>query len=693
MPQPPPPGPSKPTILHGGLSYEGKFGPPKRPASPERRRTIEETEALLAKFNKGDVPLDQMDVAYVEDMHFHQDETNANRFQNVAKRMFNRDKDAISMVRTLGDLYGWRAPGEPPLTANMIPRKTMESMQNQKAAVALRIREGQAFRELTGYGIGANVSGKVKLFSADGEVAAILNDEFAQNIVASEKFAPALLLIQDVEAGKDQKMIMAAADAALDAAGEGRSAGDGILFKKREDRLEAFRLSIGVIQSAAATPGQKAVARQTALSALLAEAQPNIQTLQLLMDMTPLLGNIRAVEDAAESFEAAKKALEADDWARFSAEAATTLLHVAGASGGVLAPLKGLAKAAGNTKYGKKVAAAHEIGKAQRLSEEKLPSYGITKIIDPADWAKLLKHEQNYLRGLFANVKGRVREEVFRERLAELGLKPLEKLKNKQGKQINPARIKVPGKRKYRVYDSVYKDKALLKFLSFAYVRNRPGLRIGAEFKADSSRHTKVQKEGDHKITTAAKEERDQASAATPAAEPQDMPKFADAPETPDMRGHNNPPSSIETDDVSRAGGDPVHASPASRDRDRPPNVPGKAVDPAEAELVDIAILMRLPSDNLDKRRLAEAFYAAAFSEKGKGIARLKEGDWTVERFHEIIDLVQRSLIDQARKDEPPVVGDLIAGVMARIAAEFKAEEEQDPGRPRNARQIENTAR
>lgn len=346
--------PGKPkhkTIAGSGISFREKYAPlliEEYPPPPEAadaapptledltppRRTLQEIENRWQALDDGKLAIDEIDNEDLQGLVLNANDDNKQKYVNFVKRAFGKTPEARSVAREIVGSVAYHKGDDGPRSLETAQPGLLRNLRKARAFLADRKLQGQAYRQQTGFGIGAVREHTVTLLNDQNEVMVVVPQAAAVELVEREKYGLGLDVLRAAESGADGDQLMAAANAAIDQVYGKKAVGDALVFGDKESRSEAAAQAIQILQAENVPPPQRLAARQSLAMALFAEAMPHKQTLQLLMDMAPVIGQLRSAEAAVESGQAAIAAYESGDHAEFAAQTGLTVLNILGMAGG-----------------------------------------------------------------------------------------------------------------------------------------------------------------------------------------------------------------------------------------------------------------------------------------------------------------------------------------------------------------------
>lgn len=440
-------------------------------------------------------------------------------------------------------------------------------------------------------------------------------------------------------------------NAVLDSAVE-RQAFENLATPSIQARTETAFAAAHVITDKEATPAARHAAHKALAISLFFDLLPQAKAGRLMLDLLPIIGDIREVEQAWDSAAAAAEAIEQKKYGQavINAFAAFTSLIAIGAS----APAAGRAvkRIAPNAPGVKHFNASRDLQRAINQGDTKYKSNPISKLVDPKRWAAMTKLQRDYASQVFGNAKGSFAEEEIRKSLATLWVKMR---KGPGNTDILPVRYYPSNSKNPRDFDEVTQEKVFKNILGMLIPFKKRGHVIGLESKIDSSKYTK-QKKIDQKLLEEAKEQKKNV-----------------AEQNQDMRGHNNPPDSAEESaEPTKALQKNSNNRESRSGENRPKNPP-----------LDEVVLLRMPLEQLDAKALAKAFHAVIFNPENVGMSRVRAGIWTIEDLENIVEIVRDGLLKHADKKHRPIVYDAFIGVLARLLAIDESEDQSASDIPR----------
>lgn len=517
--------------------------------------------------------------------------------------------------------------------------------------LGLYVRRAEAVRQRSGLQAGVPTADRMTFRYPDGRPAIELTPDAGRRFFADRRHEAAHDLIGALVLRSDTSGLPRLVERAATASAHARSLGDGVLIPNVDDRIDVANSLVATFLESTATQPERDAALQLLATTILIDEMPTVRATRLVLDLLPVIGNLREGEAVVEFTHASGKALAAGDYAAAAKHALSALLSFAGAATG----LRGLARSAGKVAErapgAEFVKASREVAKAQASGQETMPAQGVRSFVDAQDWAQLPKKHQRYAQGLFNVVKGDVGEAQIRDRLRKLGLQSVRSA-NDSGRTALTLVDPASGKR--RIYDEATQHRMLRNILGFAFTRQSKGQITAFETKMDNAPYNRSQRTFDEKAIQ--RSNRDQGDAAQ-----------AIDDEVAVGIGHNRPPDHIDLNDgfadpASKAG--PVQA--------RQP-FPARPLD-----RIDHLILLRLPIEQLDMAALARAFESAAFNPRGRGMKRVTQGEWEQDELEHIIKIVRNGLLQNAAARKPPIVADLLAGVMVRLSLQRGPTDHED---------------
>ena len=139
------------------------------------------------------------------------------------------------------------------------------------------------------------------------------------------------------------------------------------------------------------------------------------QMREMVLDLLPIIGNVRSAAEAYESYRDAIEALEREDWGAFVEHGGMGLLNTLGAVGGPFGgPLVRIVKAgmrylADATPVVRRAVAAHGMKKAANRAGKLYPGVRVEKALGRA-FDRLTDEQKKKVRGIFPNVVGKAGE-------------------------------------------------------------------------------------------------------------------------------------------------------------------------------------------------------------------------------------------------------------------------------------------
>ena len=181
------------------------------------------------------------------------------------------------------------------------------------------------------------------------------------------------------------------------------------------------------------------------------------QTRDMVLDLLPIIGNIRSGIYALESFGEAIEALRREDWGGFFAHGGMGLVNTLGALAGPFGgPLiriikAGIRRFVDMTPGVRQAAAAWDIKKALKAGETPLPGFGVERLFRRT-FDRLTVDQQKLLKGMYPNIIGRAGERHAFRQYEKLGQTVV------KGGPRTRTSIVMGGKKRRRHYDGLIED-------------------------------------------------------------------------------------------------------------------------------------------------------------------------------------------------------------------------------------------
>ena len=211
---------------------------------------------------------------------------------------------------------------------------------------------------------------------------------------------------------------------------------------------------------------------------------------EAVLDLMPIIGNVRSAEDAYESWRDAYEAARRGDWGAFIAHGGMGALSTAGAIGGpfsapVVRALKaGVMRLARETPGLGAALARRDIGKAADAATKSMPPIPVDKVFERA-FRDLTDDQKKTVKGIFSNIVGSVTERRAIDQFERLGEKVI-----RQGSATTTS-VNVGGRTVGRRYDGRIKELSSDFFMRGTKEFDPDVHRIGLEVKGQSSSFAK----------------------------------------------------------------------------------------------------------------------------------------------------------------------------------------------------------
>ena len=181
------------------------------------------------------------------------------------------------------------------------------------------------------------------------------------------------------------------------------------------------------------------------------------QIREMVLDMIPIVGNIRAGRDAVESYGEAIEAARREDWDAFFAHGGMGLLNTAGALagpfGGPLIRLirAGIRRFVDITPGVRNIAAARGLKNAKKAGEASLPGIGVEQAFRKS-FNRLTDDQKKLIQGMFPNMLGTTGERHAIRQLTRVG----QGVAGPSAKATT--RVNIDGKMVTRRFDGIIED-------------------------------------------------------------------------------------------------------------------------------------------------------------------------------------------------------------------------------------------
>ena len=210
------------------------------------------------------------------------------------------------------------------------------------------------------------------------------------------------------------------------------------------------------------------------------------QMREIVLDLMPIIGNIRSAEDAYESWRDAYEAASRGDWGAFVAHGGMGALNTIGAIGGPFSgPIVGMLRAgirrlADETPGLAQVLARRDIGKAADAAAKSIDPIQVQKVLKKT-FGRLTEDQKKTVKGIFPNILGTSAERHAIDQLERLGQNVA-----KQGRATTDT-VNVGGKTVKRRHDARIAELERNFFVRGMKAFDPDARSIGVEVKAQSS--------------------------------------------------------------------------------------------------------------------------------------------------------------------------------------------------------------
>jgi len=609
--------PRKRTVKRGGVWLD--IPAQVQPWIAEGRANIEDLEPdMFSRFVRRQTPENYDDITGAAAALFRAPQDENIRFG--LKRTFDAVDQGLDPSRILSD-----------------PRRK-KSLSAAEAELRKIQTSASEARKLSGLYAGAPTHDRMTFRYADGQDAFDVPPETGRIALSDPRYRASFTLIGAALGQGDQDTFADMARTAVRATAIEATTFDELAIDPVDTRVAIAAKTAQQLRSGALSPTEKKANLKLLTTTLFAEAMPETRAVRFLLDTVPGPGNIRSGERGYESVVAAKKALTEGDGAKALGHAFAAIFHGIGAFTGGKGTGALAAKVASKAPGANVIKASYDVSKARRQGPKPLPAQSLAKIAQPEDLAALTRTQERYASSVFNVVKGAEFEQLFRTKLETLGLKLV---RGTTGNGHANLTIEIPGTKLKRKYDDAMQEKILVDFLIGTIPLSKKNWTTTYEIKGDASPYVRRQSSGDSALTDSARLNREKPEANSP------QPEKAD-----DMRGHNNPPERIDEKPTIVVNDTPQPANPIS----------------TNIQKVDQVILVRLPLSELNQDALVRAFERTIFSPKNAAMKRVGKGQWTNEDLRKIVEVVKNAEIKKRGGAENVRVGDLLAGIMSRVA-------------------------
>lgn len=500
-----------------------------------------------------------------------------------------------------------------------------KKFEEARQAIKRTQTDAAEIRAQSGLYAGVATHERMAFRHADGREAFSLPSDAGRIALSDARYRDSFTLIGAALGNGDGAKIAELASQAVRKTAVEATVFDDIAIDPVEARIAIAGKYAQALRTDTLTEAERKAHLDVLTATLFIEAMPQSQFFRLLFDSLPGTGNLREGERGYESLVAAKNSFAEGNIAKAFGHVLAATMHGLGAVTGRKGPGAIVSKALSKAPGAKAVRASYEIAQAQRIGNKPLPSQPLAKFAQPDDIRRLNKAQRDYAESIFNHAKGEVTENHINDRLRTLGLNMNSK---NNGSSRNSRSIVIPGKNRIREYDGAAQEKILTKLIFFVIPRKRKGWTVGLEAKADASIYTKPQSSADEKILSDAAKARNEKSIAQ------------------NQSSQNSPPDIAD-------------------------NL-GKSTEPkmkanAELEHVDQVILARLPITQLDHQALVRVFERMVVNPRNSGMARVKTREWSKADLEKIIEVARNAEVKKHGGVENVIVGDLVAGVLARL--------------------------
>ena len=267
---------------------------------------------------------------------------------------------------------------------------------------------------------------------------------------------------------------------------EGREIGvfpRGLVFALTDDVSD---LDMTELEASAPGPAPEQEQEESWLSRHLGDRQLR----EFVLDVMPIIGNIRSAEDAYESWRDAYKAAMRGDWDAFIAHGGMGALSTAGAIAGpfsapIVRVLKaGIRRLARKTPGFGAALARRDIGKAADAAGKSMKPVHVDKVFKRA-FRELTDDQKKTVRGIFSNIVGTVAERRAVDQFKRLGEKVI-----RQG-EATTTTVNMGGRTVTRRYDARIEELNSDFFVRGAKEFDPDVRSVGLEVKGQSSSFAK----------------------------------------------------------------------------------------------------------------------------------------------------------------------------------------------------------
>jgi|GEM_PF-2897701 len=304
------------------------------------------------KLKSGALALDRIGPEHVQGLLDGVDRKNQQDRKNLVRRIVGEGAASrilgreITTKAVVGDRSSTKplvapAPGTAPAAVDGAAGGWTAGLSKVAKTIKEQQKYGAHFRERAGFGLGMLGPQTLNLIADDETVAATLTKSTVDMLADDRRFALGLQLFRAAASGKRPKNLAALAPAAVAQASQDHGFGDSLIFESMEDRVAAIVQGVNTLARKDISKEERDIVRQALTIPLFAEAMESRRTYQMLMDMAPILGNIRDAESAIKFSTAAINAFDRGDYsvaAKLGGAAALSILGAVGGTGlGVVA--------------------------------------------------------------------------------------------------------------------------------------------------------------------------------------------------------------------------------------------------------------------------------------------------------------------------------------------------------------------